>query len=219
MIKRLYILILVAGFLLPAQAQRGKTFENWFSGAAQIKSNDFTFTIEEGWRIRELYMSRQNYTDLNFSYKFNKHFSASAGYRLALKTSMFNISEVNNRLYLDATGSYEVGEIDFSIRLRYQYTSLGQEDDFSLPSETFFRNRFRAKLKINDMFSVSASYEMLLIMGPGLNILTENRPALELQCKINKKNSISAGYLIRNYVQIENPMNIHVVGIDYVYKF
>ena len=219
MIKRNLILIFAVLVSIPGKAQRTSTFENWFSGAVQYKLNDFTFTVEEGWRIRELYMSRQNYTDLGAEYKFNKNFSVQAGYRLALKNSMFNISEVNNRFYFDLNGSYEVGNIDFSIRSRYQHTSLGQEDDFVLPSETLFRNRIKTKIKINDMFSTSFTYEMLLVLSPGFTMLNENRFALELQYKINKKNILSAGYILRSYINIDEPMNVNVLSLDYVYKF
>jgi Protein of unknown function (DUF2490) len=202
-----------------AMAQRTSTFENWFSASAQKKVQNFTFTFEEGWRIREMYMSRQNYSDLNIEYKLNKNFSFSGGYRLALKPSMFNITEVNHRLYIDATGSYGLGNLELSLRTKFQYTSLGQEDDISLPSETYFRNRLKAKLKVNDMISVSGYYEMLLIMSPAYKLITENRPGIEAQFKLNKKNSISISYLLRNYIQVENPMNIHVMGLDYVFKF
>jgi hypothetical protein len=219
MIKQLFLSIFCFCLFLNTFSQRTSTFENWFSASAQNKVQDVTFTIEQGWRVREMYMSRQNYTDLNIAYKLNKHFNFSGGYRLALKTSMFNLTKVNHRLYIDATGSYDLGEVELSLRTKFQYTNLGQEDDIDLPSETFFRNRIKAKIKISDVVSVNASYEMLLIMAPAFKLITENRPAIEAQFKLNKKNSLSVGYLIRNYVQVENPLNVHVVAVDYVFKF
>ncbi|HYG53317.1 MAG TPA: DUF2490 domain-containing protein [Flavobacteriales bacterium] len=218
MIKRLFILVFFTCAGVFTFAQRINTFETWFSAAVQVKSNDFAFTAEEGWRVREFYLSRQTYTDLNFGYKLNKAFNISAGYRLILKPHLFSISESNSRFYTDATFTHDAGELDFSARIRLQYTTLGQEDDFDLPSETYFRNKLRARYKINDIISIAAGYEMLLILAPGLNIINENRFSVEAQLKLNKHNALSIGYAVRNYIQVEDPLNVHVIGIDYVYK-
>lgn len=200
-------------------AQKPSTFENWFSAGTQVKTGDFTFSLEEGWRVREFYMSRQNYTDLNGSYKFSDFFQASAGYRLVFKTSMFNITEVNHRLYLDGTFNKEVNDIDLSLRTRYQYTSLGQEDDIDLPSESYWRNRFKAKFKVNDDISVSPAYEMFINIATGQTLLTENRLSIEAQYKFNKKNSLSVGFVHRNYIQVETPSMVNILSLDYVFKF
>ena len=82
MIKRLVIFICIALCGLQSQAQRRSTFENWFSAAAKVElSKPLTLTIEEAYRIREMFMSRQNYTDISLEYEVSKFFSVTGGYR------------------------------------------------------------------------------------------------------------------------------------------
>lgn len=217
MIKRcLLYLFLFTG--LVTQAQRSSTFENWFSFALQKKLGDVTFSLEEAWRVREFSMSRQNYTDLSLEYKFNKNFSAAGGYRLALKNHMFAIQEVNNRVYVDLVGSYDAGDIEFSVRSKFQYTQQGREDDLVLNSQTYIRNRFKTKYNFSKEFSMGASYEMMILMGAAEKIINENRYVIEASYKFNKRNILSLGYILRNYVQVKNPLNIHVISLDYVFK-
>lgn len=219
MIKpRHFIFILVVLVSLKAPAQRTSTFENWFSFGIQKKMNDFTFAAEEGWRVREFAFSRQNYTDLSLTYKFNKHFDLSAGYRLALKTHMFNISEANNRVYIEGSASMGLGDFEFSYRAKFQYTEQGREDDINLASETYVRNRFKVKTKLGNGFSAGISYEAMILLSPAMNLLNENRLTLGLDYKINKKNIVSLGYVLRSYVQVNDPLNVHIISLDYLIK-
>lgn len=217
MIKRLFITVFLFTGLV-SYGQRMSTFENWFSAAVEKKSNDFTFKFDQGWRIREMYMSRQNYSDLSVDYKINKYFNVAAGYRLILKNHLFNVNELNNRFYFDFNGNYDLDFMDLSFRSKFQYTQSGQEDDISVGSENCFRNRFKAKFKLGDDFSLATAYEMLLIISPSATLINENRLSVDLGYKINKKNSISLGYVLRNYIQVEDPLNVHVLSLEYVFK-
>lgn len=204
--------------LLNSRAQRTSTFENWFSFSAQKKMNDFILALEEGWRVREFYMSRQNYTDLSLEYKFSKQFSVSGGYRLALKKHMFSISEANNRVYIDATGSLKAGDFEFSLREKFQYTQDGSEDDIKLGTETYLRNRLKAKYNFSKEFHLSFSYETMVLMAPAYKLINENRVTFEAAYRFNKKNSLSLAYVFRSYVQVEDPLNVNVISLDYVIK-
>jgi len=217
MIKRALVYLLVFTGLT-TQAQRSSTFENWFSVALQKKINDFTFSLEEAWRVREFSFSRQNYTDLSLEYKFNKAFSATGGYRLALKKHMFNIEEVNNRVYFDLQGTYDAGDVEFSLRSRFQYTQQGREDDIVLKSQTYVRNRLKCKYNFSKEFSLAGSYEMMILMGAAEKLINENRYVLEVTYKFNKQNALSLGYILRNYVQVNDPLNVHIISLDYVFK-
>lgn len=220
MIKRSIIFACIVCCGLQSQAQRRNTFENWFSAAAKIElAKPLDLTIEEAYRIREMFMSRQNYTDISLEYQVSKFFSVTGGYRLALKNSMFNIEEVNHRVYLELSETVEAGDFDFSLRTRVQNTSGGQEDDLQLPTETYFRNRLKAKYKFSKEFSMSAAYEFMLVIVPGSTLINENRYSIEAGYRFNKHNSLSVGYILRNYIQVEDPLNVNVISLEYAYKF
>lgn len=217
MIKRIIIVLFIFSGLV-SYGQRMSTFENWFSAAVEKKFSDITLKFDQGWRVREMYMSRQNYSDLSLDYKISKYFNLSAGYRMILKNHMFNVNEVNNRFYLDLNGNYDFDFVEFSIRSKFQYTQSGQEDDISVGSENCFRNRFKAKFKLVEDFSLSTGYEMLLIISPSATLINENRLSIDFGYRINKKHALSLGYVLRNYIQVEDPLNVHVLSLEYVFK-
>ncbi len=199
-------------------SQKETHFENWTYFSVEKKTEKFSFDIEQAWRVREFYLSRQTYTDFTGSYKALPFLDISSGYRLTFKNSMFNATEVNHRLYLDVAVSKKFGNFDFSFRTRLQHTRLQWEDDYGLPYQTFSRNKFKVKYKLNEFVAISGGYEFFLFIIPSGSFINENRFSLDSQFKIGDKWSINAGYIFRNWIQQDPLQNINIMNLGVNYK-
>lgn len=199
--------------------QRNRFFETWISGAASIKESGFTFTLEQGWRVRELYLSRQNYTDISVEKKLTDWLNVAAGYRLSFKSSYVNYEEVANRFYFDLSTSFKWQDFTFSYRPRFQHSTSSDESDYGLYSQTYLRAKAKVSYKLNKHFSFDAGHELFWYLVPQNSFINENRYSLMAEYKFNKKMSLSAGYLLRYYVQVEDPININVLAVDFSYRF
>ncbi len=216
--KKLYVLF----FLLIANvsfAQRDRFFETWTSIEAKKKFNTLTFSIEEAWRIREFYLSRQNYTDFSVMKK-NNNFKFGGGYRLIFKNSYVRFQEISNRFYLDAEVTAKHGtNISFTYRPRLQYSLQSDESDLGVKYQFYWRNKFQFSYNANDEFSIDASYEPFLYFEPGHPYINENRFSFSANYKISKSFSLALGYSLRNFVRSYASYYINVLNTDFSFKF
>lgn len=202
-----------------AMAQRASFFETWTSVGAQKKIGSVNINLEEGWRVREFYLSRQNYTDIGFMWKINSYFGVGGGYRLSFKNSYVNYDEVNNRFYVDLQAQYKFGDFTLAYRPRLQYSSSTDESDYGLFSQTYLRSKLKLSYKISNKISIDAGHELFWYLVPYNSFINENRMSIQGEYKFSKKISLAAGYLLRYYIQVEDPINIHVLSVDFAYKF
>jgi hypothetical protein len=216
--KTLFILFLIV-FHTNSFAQRNSTFETWTTAAVSAKAAGFTFNLEEGWRVREFYLGRQMYTDLTVEGKINSFLSAAVGYRLSFKNSYVRYEEVNNRFYINLQLQKKFGDFSIEYRPQLQYSTSTDENDFGLTSQTYFRSKIKAGYKISKEFSLDVGHELFIYMVPANTLINENRISFMGDYKISKKIGLGLGYLLRYYVQVEDPLSIHVVCLDFAYKF
>ena len=219
MIKKIYISLIFALFSLGAFGQRTSFFETWMSAGVQKKIGELNINLEEGWRVREFYLSRQNYTDLGLMWKINSNFSMGGGYRLSFKNSYVKYEEVSNRFYFDLQAQYKFGDFTISYRPRLQYSSSTDESDYGLFSQTYLRGKLKLEYKISKKISIDAGHELFWYLVPSNSFINENRMSLLGEYKITKDFAVAAGYLLRYYVQVSNPISIHILSVDLTYKF
>lgn len=175
------------------------------------------------------------------SYKVLSWLKASAGYTLLYDNNeKYNSSftkkaeywGVRHRVNVSLTASYKVGNFDFSLRERWQYTYRPEvtvdrirlsdgavlEDDktFSSKSKNLLRSRVMAEYKINDFPAT-----------PYVSVETFNASRLEkvrytvgADWKINKKNVVGMYY---RYQHVDNDSdeepNRHIIGLEYKFRF
>ena len=204
---------------LLAFGQRDRFFETWTTISAQKKIKGINVSIEEGWRIREFYLSRQNYTDINVERKLNSFINVAGGYRISFKNSYVKYTEISNRFYFDVAFQYKYKKFSFLYRPRIQYSTLTDESDYGLFSQKYFRNKFRVTYKINKDLNFSLSDELFYYLIPYQSFINESRFSAAVEYEHKKHLSFSVGYMLRYYMQVDNPININILGVDVSYKF
>jgi hypothetical protein len=219
MIKHCCILFVFVFASAVAFAQRGKAFETWTTFAVEKKFSKYTLNVEEGWRVREFYLSRQTYTDVTLERKINSSLSVALGYRLTFKNSYVHYDDINNRFYLDVQVQHKFGNLSLSYRPRIQFSTYTVENDYGLFSQTYFRNKFKLGYKFSGNFSAGISDELFLYIVPNNTVLNESRLSIMGDYKLNDKFTISAGYMMRYYMQMADLLTIHIFALDCCYKF
>lgn len=155
-------------------------------------------------------------TDISLDYKINKHFKATANYRFSsrLNEGISAPNEGVQRVSFAITGRKGFGDLDLSLRSRYQY-------DFhqSGINTSAWRNKLTAKYKINKKISPFAGGEIFYSFSNVINQFDDMRLEAGFDYTLNKKNTLSFYYLFDYPFHINDPLTMHIAGIDYIYKF
>lgn len=264
---KLFFLILVA---LPVGAlAQSDDFGTILSVEAEHKVNkQFSVGIEAENRTRNDVKTMDRWSaGVNASYKLTSWLKASAGYTFLYdnneKYSYYDTDDVEvtkgiinvgtlkrsaeywgcrHRFQFSLTGSYKIGQIEFSLRERAQYTYKPErtidhrtiyfdEDEEEYIAEGFsdgishtykskdkmvLRSRLQAEYKIKN-FPITPYASVELFNGMDLQ---KTRYTVGYDYKINKQHSMSLYYRYQHVnSDDDNETNRHYVGLSYQVKF
>ena len=207
---------LLLGFSQSVFSQDGITSsQQWFSFELQKKFDNLTLSAEEGWRVQELYMSLNNYTELGATYKFNKFVRAGGSYRMIFQNSYFDIENVDHRFTADLGFRYEVEQFTFGYKTRLQHRVRGGfAPGLDGRSKSYNRNEFGVSFDAGDI-EFKASWETYLRLTMAEKFIDQHRFQVGAEYKINKNNSISLHYLYQKEVNVYEPWKVHTLIIGY----
>ena len=194
----------------------------WMTVSVEKKlSKKFKVVVAEEIRLREnISMIGQLFTDVSLQYKVTKSFLVSGSYRFAMKQNLDFIYEPRQRFYADLIYKVKANKFDFYLRTRLQnqdrYTIPGNEN---YNNTLYWRNKISAKYGIKN-FTPFVSFEVYYpLNSTTMNVIDGLRYQTGTDYKINKHHAVSLYYLIDQEIQVNNPQNSYVVGLEYDYSF
>jgi hypothetical protein len=194
----------------------------WMTVSVEKKiSKKFKVVVAEEMRLREnISMIGQLFTDVSLQYKVTKNFLISGSYRFSMKQNLDFMYEPRQRIYGDLVYKNKANKFDFYIRTRVQ-----EQDRYIVGvSENnlqtwYWRNKVAAKYDAKD-FTPFISFEAYYSLNnPKGNVIDGLRYQAGTDYKLNKHNSFTLYYLIDQEIQVNNPQNSYVVGVEYNYTF
>ncbi len=174
-----------------------KDFE--FSIIPEIRFQD-DFTVDEYIFEGKLGYEPLKFLDLSVSYRYNTNVKSDG-------------NEVSNNFVFDATGKTDYERFDGSLRLRF----TNDYDAGDIPWETFyFRPRAKIKYNIRKVkIDPYVSYELFYNIKN--KDLYKGRFDIGFSRDLAKHHEIGVYYRNQDYFSIRN--SVHILGIDYEFKF
>jgi hypothetical protein len=109
----------------------------------------------------------------------------------------------------------EAGRFDFKSKTRYIYEFAREEQ-----SEHFLREKLSASYDIPDFkFNPFISSEFIFHMQPGKTENEEIRFDAGIERSLGKHHDIEFWYRYNIERNVKNPVNSHIIGIDYIFEF
>ena len=254
------LVCVIGAFFSLAQAVNAQNddFGMWYElGAEKKLSSKWNAGVEAEFRTRNNSKTADRWSvGLNAEYKIIKGLKAAAGYtflydnnaeELTWKNSLPNkwtpsYWGTRHRLFLQLSGSVNVGNFSFSLRERWQYTYRPEaadkkynfkwdEDDndndyisgYALePIKGKGRNVLRSRLQVNydiphSKFEPFANAEMFTDNDG----IAKMRYQIGTDYKLKKRHIFSLTYRYQNVNSNDedNETNVHLIGLGYKYKF
>ena len=194
--------------------------ELWMSGDINYNiSDDANIAMEQGWRISNG-ISKQTYTDLLGSYKFNKHFKVGGGYRFGQRGHMFNANHFDHRWHLYGTYKYRLKPFTFYAKLRIQsrYRDMFTSENGIIP-KTVARFKFTAKYDISKDLNAFIAFEPYYSLNNYKgNDFTRMRYYAGINYDFSKRKSLKVYLLRQNEINRANPNAGNILSLSYSYR-
>lgn len=163
----------------------------------------------------------QTYAEAGVRYKLNKYFSIAGAYRISSTYEDDLKYHTRHKLFADLKGSLPAGDLDLSLRIRFQQTTRTYVND---PEDELSRQYLRLKLKaaydipgfkLNPFVSVEPF--LPISTGRGMEI-SKHRTAVGFEVKVTKKGSIEAAW-IRERDTRPDLLITNIAALTYSIKF
>ena len=202
--KSSLVLFLFCPLLLIAQE---KDFQQWSKiGVYYDLNKDLSVSLDQAFRFRE----NASLTDVSFSnlaLKYDiKKWSVAIGYRYITDFDLSQNTSISQRIYTDINYSKKKKRWRIKNRLRYQY----QEENFTLRDKIFLKYNIR-----NTPLEPFTTFELFfkdLEFKKWRYTLGVSHPFL-------KEFDIDAFYRLQQSFNINNPKQLHILGLGMEYKF
>ncbi|MBO6012941.1 MAG: DUF2490 domain-containing protein [Bacteroidales bacterium] len=232
--------LLLAAVSMPLMAE-GDDFGMWGEVNLEKKINK-RWSLDAGLEYRsrnELKSSDRWSLGLDASYRINDWLKASAGYSL-LDDHRHKVNNsgkkyadywgLRHRTNLTLTASKSFGDLNISLRERWQYTyrpektvqryytadgSEADEKTFSSKSKNVWRNRLQLKYKLTSTWRPYLNAETSVSAG-----LEKIRYAAGTEIRLSKSQSFDLKYIYQAlYNNDDNESNRHIISAGYTFKF
>jgi hypothetical protein len=222
-IRLLVTIIFFVGFLYcsPLKGQV-KDAGLWTSAGFEFKVvKKITASISEEVRFNEnISEVGMILTDLGMSYKYNKHFQFSVGYRYSQKREVEEYYSIRHRFNADIKYEKKIKpfEIKYRIRLQGHYSDIGRASDGGIP-EYYLRNKLAMNLDLEKSYSPYISLELFSSLNyPRISAFEGIRTTAGVEYKFSKHHKIDLFYLVQKELNVSNPETDFVVGLGYFFK-
>lgn len=222
MIRRLICLMLFSG-LVPVLFSQKKDFGIWYNvsiGHDLSKKLSIEFlpalrTFDNASRIEE------GFLEAELSYKLTKFLSLAGSYRYTKSIEDDDKYHTRHKLYAGVKGTFEIGDIDLSGRIRFErrYKTYFEDEDDKIPS-SHMRFRVRAVYKTPSFpLNPYISSELFFpVNKEPEDVIDKLRFIGGVEYKIAKNHSVDAEYIYqRDYFPKMRDENI--ISLGYNFKF
>jgi hypothetical protein len=222
MIRRLICLALFSG-LMPVLFSQKNDFGIWYNVSIEHDiSKKFSIeflpalrTFDNASRIEE------GFLEAGLSYKLTKFLSLTGSYRYTKSIEDDDKYHTRHKWYAGIQGSYEIGDIDLSGRVRFErrYKTYFEDEDDRIPfSHMRFRVRAVYKTPSNPLNPYISSELFFPVNKEPEDVIDKIRFIGGVEYKIAKNHSVDAEYIYqRDYYPKLRDENI--ISIGYNFKF
>jgi len=161
------------------------------------------------------------YLEGGITYKFNKYLSVTGGYRFTENIEKDSKFHIRHKWLADIKGKGELGNFSFSGRFRFQ-----RQDKTYITDANDEIPDYHGRIKFKSIFKTPSfpinpyiSFETFIRMFEASEKRFDKyRLGFGLEYKINKNNSLEAGYLFeRDY--LPHLSNMHITSVSYNISF
>ena len=211
--KRLFLIIVALCVGFTSIHAKTDKFGTWIELTFTKKFlKDFEFSIIPEIRLQDDFTVDEYIFEGKLGYEAFKFLELSASYRY--NTDVKNKGNVvSHNFVFDATGKSDYKRFDGSLRLRF----TNEYDAGDIPFETvYFRPRAKLKYNIRKVkIDPYVCYE--LFYNTKNNDLFKGRYDIGATRDLTKRHKIGVYYRNQDYFSMRN--TIHILGIDYGFKF
>jgi len=208
---RIFIIVLCVFSTISVFSQIEQQFSGWTQVSTEFEIiKDLEIQVAQMFRFEMLpYEYNQVNTELQGTWKFNKHWKAGAEYRLTSTSK-----EEQSRFAI--FGRYRDGIDDFELQFRSKLQV--ETSNFGLP-ETIFRNKALLGYEITKDIMTYVSYELFYELYEVENTFNQYRIEPGIDLRLNKHNHLSLYYIHSRSMNTNNPRIRHISGLSYEYKW
>ncbi len=229
--KKLFLLvsIVLAGVNVEAQ---DNVFNTWMTIDAGYKLKKWELSAQTELRTLNVFERTNRLSlELDGAYRFNKYFTAGAGYMLMnFYDSKYDDYQLRNRFSAFANGKVKTGDFTFSLREKLQLTfkdesgridDEGAIDTYKINPGLTWRSRLKVEYNIpKSPVSPSFSFESFRqLNNPEGNVFDCLRYNLLFDYKINRHNKLELYGLLDHEINVSKPVDTYVAGIGYSFNF
>ena len=204
MSKSRFILFLFCPFLLIAQEQ---DFQQWSKiGISYDFNKDISVSFDQAFRFREnASLADVTFSNLSLKYDLIKKWSVAIGYRYITNFDLSQNTSTSYRIYTDINYSKKHKRWRIKNRFRYQY----QEENFTLRDKIFLKYNIR-----RTPLEPFTTFELFFKDSE----FKKWRYTLGLSHPFLKEFDIDVFYRLQKSFNINNPKQLHILGLGIEYK-
>lgn len=222
MIKKIFYILLIVfpGLILQAQE---KDFGIW--GELNIQHDivkkleaEYSFSVRSFQNAGRI---EQTFGEAGLRYKFNKYVSVAGAYRISSTYEDDLKYHTRHKLFGDLKGSLPAGDLDLSLRIRFQQTTRTYVND---PEDKLSRQYLRLKLKAaydipKFKFNPFISFEPFIPLSTGRGFeMSKHRTSAGFEVKVTKNGGIETAW-IREHDTRPDLIYTNVIALTYSIKF
>ena len=204
MSKIRFILFLFCPFLLIAQEQ---DFQQWSKiGVSYDFNKDVSVSFDQAFRFREnASLADVTFSNLSLKYDLIKKWSVAIGYRYITDFDLSQNTSISHRIYTDINYSKKHKLWRIKNRFRYQY----QEENFTLRDKIFLKYNIR-----RTPLEPFTTFELFFKDSE----FKKWRYTLGVSHPFLKEFDIDVFYRLQKSFNINNPKQLHILGLAIEYK-
>ena len=204
MTKSRFILFLFCPFLLIAQEQ---DFQQWSKiGVSYDFNKDVSVSFDQAFRFREnASLADVTFSNLSLKYDLIKKWSVAIGYRYITDFDLSQNTSTSQRMYTDINYSKKHKRWRIKNRFRYQY----QEENFTLRDKIFLKYNIR-RTPLEPFTAFELFYND--------SEFKKWRYTLGVSHPFLKEFDIDVFYRLQKSFNINNPKQLHILGLAIEYK-
>jgi hypothetical protein len=157
------------------------------------------------------------FSEIAAGWKFNKFFSASAGYRFILKRDASDFYSKRHRFLINVNAKIKKGRFNLAARARFQsqYSDVYSSDQGATPAD-YLRTRVTVKYEPDKKYTPFLSAETFFHLNNADGILFDNyRISGGIEYAFNKKYALDFYYLLDREINVNNAWTSYITGIAF----
>jgi hypothetical protein len=217
-------LLLLSGIIHKKSAAQENDYGTWLSvDVSKSLTKKLDLEFEEEVRIFKQFSEINRFaTSIGGSYSFWKFLKGSIGYTWIYRHDVNDsFWENRHRYYLQLTGKVNAGRVKFSLRERFQSTFIDKDvKGFDYSPENYLRSRFQVAwdVKNSGLVPYGSGEVIYQLNNPDGNKVDNIRYTAGIDIPLSKKLSLDTYLRLSQEMNVKNPVNLYLIGINLIWK-